>query len=167
MEMNGSQVITASVARTWEALNDPETLKACIPGCEAIEPVGDNIWMVALNVRIGPVGARFKGRLALTNIVQPNAYTIDFEGQGGAAFARGSADVRLSPASEDAGPNDMGQAEAITDGDGAATLLEYGVNAQVGGRIAQIGARLVDAAGRKLADDFFRRFNEQVGERDG
>lgn len=156
MEINGSQTITASVDRTWQALNDPQTLKACIPGCESIQPVGDDIWIIAMNVRIGPVSARFKGRLGLSNINQPNTYTIDFEGQGGAAFARGSADVKLSPAEQST------LSEQIT-------LLEYEVDAHVGGKIAQVGARLVSAASRKLADDFFKRFNEQVavGESDG
>jgi carbon monoxide dehydrogenase subunit G len=156
MEMNGSQTITASVDRTWQALNDPQTLKACIPGCESIQPVGDDTWIIAMNVRIGPVSARFKGRLGLSNINPPNAYTIDFEGQGGAAFARGSADVKLSPAEQST------LSEQIT-------LLEYEVDAQVGGKIAQVGARLVSAASRKLADDFFKRFNERVavGESDG
>lgn len=146
MEMKGSQTVAATVERTWHGLNDPDTLKACIPGCEALEPAGENSWTVVMNLKIGPVGARFKGKLLLSNVQAPNSYTIQFEGQGGAAgFGKGSADVKLSPA------------------DGG-TLLEYGVNAQIGGRIAQVGARLVDAAAKKMADDFFARFNKVIAE---
>ncbi len=146
MEMKGSQTVAATVERTWQGLNDPDTLKACIPGCETLEPAGENAWTVVMNLKIGPVGARFKGKLALSNVLEPRSYTIQFEGQGGAAgFGKGSADVALSPAGE-------------------GTLLEYGVNAQIGGRIAQVGARLVDAAAKKMADDFFARFNKVIAE---
>lgn len=168
MEISGSQTITASVDRTWQALNDPQVLKACIPGCESIEPVGDDNWVISMSVRIGPVSARFKGRLGLSNINRPSAYTIAFEGQGGAAFARGSADVKLTAAE----PSAVAEQSTVTAQSTPVeplTLLEYEVDAQVGGKIAQVGARLVGSASRKLADDFFKRFNEYVavGDSDG
>lgn len=128
----------------WAALNDPELLRQCIPGCESIEPDGDNAWQLALTAAVGPVKARFKGRMALQDIQTPESYTIAFDGQGGAAgFGKGVARVSLAP-------------------DGDATLLTYVVQAQVGGKIAQIGSRLVDAAARKMADTFFVRFTEVV-----
>lgn len=125
----------------WEALNDTELLRQCIPGCESIEPDGDNAYGVALTAAVGPVKARFKGRMALEDLQAPDSYTIRFDGQGGAAgFGKGTARVTLAP-----------------DGDG--TLLSYVVDAQVGGKIAQVGSRLVDAAARKMADAFFTRLN--------
>jgi carbon monoxide dehydrogenase subunit G len=144
MEMTGEQLIPASQQETWNALNDPEILKACVPGCEAIDPVAQNEFQVAMVARVGPVSAKFKGKLSLSDLDPPNSYSIAFEGQGGAAgFGKGSARVTL--ATQDGG-----------------TRLGYTVNASVGGKLAQIGSRLVDAAARKIADDFFKAFNDKV-----
>jgi uncharacterized protein len=140
MEMSGEQLIPASQQETWEALNDPQVLKACVPGCEAIDHIADNEYRVQMVARVGPVSAKFKGRLTLSDIKPPNSYSIAFEGQGGpAGFAKGGAQVKLSP----------------HDGQ---TKLAYDVKASVGGKLAQIGSRLVDAAAKKVADDFFRNF---------
>jgi len=145
MEMTGEQLIRATQADTWAALNDPAILKECVPGCESIELTGDNQYAVLMTARVGPVSAKFKGRMTLSNIVAPDSYSIAFEGQGGVAgFAKGSADVSLSGAGHD-------------------TKLAYQVKANVGGKLAQIGSRLVDAAAHKVANDFFVAFNEKVG----
>ncbi|KAF7962605.1 carbon monoxide dehydrogenase [Cupriavidus sp. UYMU48A] len=134
MEMNQSQRLAVPQQVAWEALNDTALLKQCIPGCESIEPDGENAYQLALTAAVGPVKARFKGRMALHDIQAPDSYTIQFDGQGGAAgFGKGSAHVTLEP-------------------DGDETVLTYAVHAQVGGKIAQIGSRLVDAAARKMAD---------------
>jgi carbon monoxide dehydrogenase subunit G len=145
MEMNQTQRLPVPQQVAWEALNDIALLKQCIPGCESIEPDGDNAYLLALTAAVGPVKARFKGRMALQDIQAPDSYTIQFDGQGGAAgFGKGSAQVSLAP-------------------EGDETLLTYTVHAQVGGKIAQIGSRLVDAAARKMADTFFARFTAAVG----
>ena len=145
MEMSGEQLVPAPQKAVWDALNDPEMLKACVPGCESIEKSGDNEYQVLMVARVGPVSAKFKGKLTLSDIKPPDSYSLSFEGQGGpAGFAKGGAHVRLAP-----------------EGDG--TKLSYDVKASVGGKLAQIGSRLVDAAARKVADDFFRNFNEKVG----
>ena len=144
MEMKGEQLVPASQADTWAALNDPEILKACVPGCESIDRVTDTEYGVQMTARVGPVAAKFKGKLTLSDLNPPNSYSIAFEGQGGVAgFGKGGAQVQLAP-----------------EGDG--TRLTYQVKASVGGKIAQIGSRLVDAAARKLADDFFTAFNDKV-----
>jgi carbon monoxide dehydrogenase subunit G len=145
MEMTGEQLIHASQADTWAALNDPEMLKACVPGCETIERSSDTEFVVQMTARVGPVSAKFKGKLNLSNIQPPHSYSIAFEGQGGVAgFAKGGADVNLTP-------------------EGHSTKLAYKVKANVGGKLAQIGSRLVDAAANKVANDFFVAFNEKVG----
>jgi carbon monoxide dehydrogenase subunit G len=144
MEMKGEQLVPASQQATWAALNDPEVLKACVPGCESIIPAGENVYEVLMVARVGPVSAKFKGKLTLSDINPPQSYSISFEGQGGAAgFAKGSAQVRLSA-------------------EGDATKLSYDVKANVGGKLAQIGSRLVDAAAKKVADDFFKNFNGRM-----
>ena len=144
MELTSSRTVPASVEKTWAALNDPETLKACIPGCESIGRVSDTEFKVAMTARVGPVSAKFSGRILLSDIVPPTSYKMSFEGQGGAAgFARGDAKVNLTS-------------------DGSGTRIEYAVNAQVGGKLAQIGSRLVDGAAAKVADDFFACFVERV-----
>jgi hypothetical protein len=144
MEMKGEQAIAAGQQQVWDALNDPQMLKACVPGCESIEPAGENAYSVLMVARVGPVSAKFKGKLTLSDIRPPQSYSIAFEGQGGpAGFAKGGAQVQLSP-------------------DGDKTRLAYDVKASVGGKLAQIGSRLVDAAAKKVADDFFRNFNEKV-----
>ena len=145
MELNGERLIPASIDATWGALNDPEILKACIAGCESLERVGDDGFAAVVAMKIGPVSARFKGSLKLTNVNPPTSYTINFDGQGGVAgFGRGSADVALS----DAGA--------------AATKLAYSARATVGGKMAQIGSRLIDATAGKITDDFFKAFEAQL-----
>ena len=144
MELTNTRSVPASVETTWAALNDPETLKACIPGCESIEKTGENELKAAVTTRIGPVSARFTGLIRLSDIVPSKSYTIHFEGQGGAAgFASGEARVAL--AAQDGG-----------------TRIDYTAKAQVGGKIAQVGSRLIDGAAAKLADDFFARFAERL-----
>src|SRR5256714_1973801 len=145
MEMTGEQLIAASQKVVWDALNSPEMLKTCVPGCESIERIGDNEFQVLMVARVGPVSAKFKGKLTLSDIKPPDSYSLSFEGQGGpAGFAKGGAQVRLAP-----------------QGDG--TKLSYDVKASVGGKLAQIGSRLVDAAAQKVADDFFRNFHQKDG----
>ena len=145
MEMNGSRTVPADIDTTWRALNDPEVLKACIPGCESVERVSDNEYRLTMTARVGPVSARFTGRMVLADIVAPTSYTLSFEGQGGAAgFAKGEARVTLSA-------NEPG------------TRIDYQVKAQIGGKLAQIGSRLVDGAAAKVADDFFARFADRLG----
>ena len=149
MEMSGEQLVPAPQQAVWDGLNDPAMLKACVPGCESIEPIGENAYQVLMVARVGPVSAKFKGKLTLSDIRPPSSYALAFEGQGGAAgFAKGGAQVRLSP-------------------EGSATKLAYDVKASVGGKLAQIGSRLVDAAAKKIADDFFRNFNEKVSAQSG
>ena len=140
MEMKGERLIHASRERVWEGLNDPETLKACIPGCDKIELLSPTEMRASASVKIGPMSAKFAGNVTLSDLDPPNAYRISGQGQGGAAgFAKGGASVRLT---------------AQLDG----TLLSYDVQAQVGGRMAQIGGRLIDATAKSMADQFFTRF---------
>jgi len=151
MEMTSTRVVPAPVETVWAALNDPVMLTNCIPGCEALLPDGENAYTISLAARVGPVSANFSGRLQLSDLDPPRSYTLSFDGQGGAAgFANGNAKVALAAAEN-----------------GAATSLSYTVNAQVGGKIAQIGSRLVDGAAQKLADDFFRRFSDAVAAKVG
>jgi carbon monoxide dehydrogenase subunit G len=145
MELTETYTLPVPQQQAWDALNDTEILRASIPGCDSIEPDGENAYAVTLSAAVGPVKARFKGRMEITDIDAPHTYTIVFEGQGGAAgFGKGQTHVTLEP-----------------DGDDA-TKLTYTAHAQVGGKLAQIGSRLVDGAARKLAGEFFRRFGEQV-----
>jgi carbon monoxide dehydrogenase subunit G len=145
MEMNGSRTVPADIDTTWRALNDPEVLKACIAGCESVERVSDHEYRMTMTARVGPVSARFTGRITMTDIVAPTSYTLSFEGQGGAAgFAKGEARVALAD-------NNPG------------TRIDYQVKAQVGGKLAQIGSRLIDGAAAKVADDFFARFADRLG----
>ena len=144
MEMSGEQHISLPQQRVWEALNDPAILKACIPGCESIDRVSDNEYKVAMTAAVGPVKAKFSGKLFLSDINPPNSYSLAFEGSGGAAgFGKGSAQVSLAPES-------------------GGTLLTYKAQASVGGKLAQIGSRLIDGVAKKMADDFFIRFNKTV-----
>ena len=144
MELTNTRLVPAPVDRVWAALNDPDVLKACIPGCEAFDRQPDGSYAATVATRIGPVSARFTGRLELADVTPPTGYTIRFSGQGGAAgFANGEAKVRLAPAE-------------------GGTSLAYDANAQVGGKIAQIGSRLIDGVAAKLADDFFARFVERL-----
>lgn len=145
MDMSGSQRIEAPRERVWEALNDPEILRQCIPGCEVVDKVSDTEFAAKVVAKVGPVSAKFSGKVTLSDMDPPNGYTISGEGSGGAAgFGKGGAKVTLEP-------------------DGGATLLSYTAHAQVGGKLAQIGSRLVDATARKMADDFFTRFTAVVG----
>jgi carbon monoxide dehydrogenase subunit G len=144
MEMTGQRVLAADRATVWKALNDPQILKASIPGCETIERTADNEYAVTVGTTLGPVRAKFRGKLRLEDVVAPESYTLRFEGEGGAAgFAKGSSKVTLAE-------------------EGGKTTLGYSVAAQIGGRIAQVGNRLVDSAARKLADDFFTAFEKAV-----
>jgi carbon monoxide dehydrogenase subunit G len=144
MELQGERLIPAPPDKTWAALNDPDTLKACIAGCESLERTGDDAFAAVVAVKVGPVSARFKGNLKMSNVVAPTSYTINFDGQGGVAgFGKGSADVVLSP-------------------EGADTRLKYLAKAQVGGKMAQVGSRLIDAAASKVAEDFFKAFEAHL-----
>jgi uncharacterized protein len=147
MDMQGSRVLAATQEQAWAALNDPEVLKSCIPGCDTIELTGENQYAIGMGVKIGPVSAKFKGKIALQDIVIPQSYTIQFEGQGGVAgFGNGSAKVALKPV--DAG-----------------TELVYSAQATVGGKIAQVGQRLIDGVAKSMAEDFFKRFEAVLTER--
>lgn len=144
MELTGERLIPASRPDTWAALNDPAVLKSCIAGCESLDSTGPDAFATVVALRVGPVSARFKGNLQMTNIAAPTSYTINFDGQGGVAgFGKGSADVALSE-------------------QGAQTLLKYTARAQVGGKMAQVGSRLIDAAAGKITDDFFKAFEAHL-----
>lgn len=141
MELTGSRMIPAAPDEVWRALNDPEVLRECIPGCESLTRESDAVWKAVVAARVGPVSARFNGTVELADVVPPASYTLRFKGQGGAVgFANGEAQVRLEPA------------------EGGQTKLSYASKAQVGGKLAQIGSRLVDGAAASLAEDFFTRF---------
>jgi carbon monoxide dehydrogenase subunit G len=141
MEMTGEQLIPVPQQRVWEGLNDPEVLKACIPGCDTIERISDTEYRVAMTAAVGPVKAKFNGKLLLADLNPPNSYTLSFEGSGGAAgFGKGGAQVALAP-------------------EGASTKLSYKATAQVGGKLAQVGSRLIDGVAKKMADEFFQRVN--------
>lgn len=145
MEMTNTRIVPAPPAKVWEGLNDPDTLKACLPGCESLERTGEDSWKAVMATKVGPVSARFSGTMRMTDSTPPNGYTLKFEGQGGAAgFANGEAKVTLAPA------------------EGEQTALTYVVKANVGGKIAQIGSRLIDGAAAKIADDFFGNFSARV-----
>ena len=134
MELNGERLIPASIDATWTALNDPETLKACIAGCETLERVGDDGFVAVVAMKIGPVSARFKGSLKLTNVNPPTSYTISFDGQGGVAgFGRGSADVSLTRVSE------------------SETKLAYNARATVGGKLASAPSAIASRCARSAA----------------
>jgi len=144
MVMAGEQQLAAPREKVWGMLNDPAVLKSCIPGCETLDVIGENEFLAVATNKIGPVKARFKGKVRLTDLDPPNGYKISGEGDGGVAgFAKGGASVKL------------------TDKDGG-TLLTYNVEAQIGGKLAQLGQRLVNGAAKKLADDFFVRFAAAV-----
>ncbi|MFN6253450.1 MAG: CoxG family protein [Acetobacteraceae bacterium] len=145
MDMNGERRIPAPRQRVWDALNDPEMLKAAIPGCESVTKTADDAFEAKVSVKIGPMAAKFGGKVKLENIQAPASYTISGEGNGGAmGFAKGGADVAL----EELGPNE--------------TLLKFAVKAQVGGKMAQLGARLIDATAKQMSDQFFDRFAAAV-----
>jgi uncharacterized protein len=145
MTMMGEVTLRAERARVWAMLNDPIVLKACIPGCQSLDKTGDSSFSAVAKIKIGPVSASFKGRVQLSDIDAPNGYTISGEGEGGiAGFANGGAKVHLAEAPE-------------------GTILRYDVTANVGGRIAQMGSRLIDGVAKKIADQFFTSFAAAVG----
>lgn len=145
MQMSGEQTIAADRNTVWAGLNDPELLRQCIPGCESVTAAADNEYAVVMTAAVGPVKAKFKAKLTLSEVVPPSSYVMTFDGSGGAAgFGKGSAAVSLS------------------DHESGGTLLNYTAEAQVGGKIAQVGARLIDGVARKLADEFFTRFKASV-----
>ena len=144
MTMNGEFQLSVPPQVVWEKLNDAETLKACIPGCEQLEKTSDTEFQAVATVKIGPVKARFKGKVTLSDLDPPNGYKISGQGDGGVAgFAKGGATVKLTP--KDGG-----------------TLLAYDVDAQIGGKLAQLGGRLIDSTAKKLAAQFFSSFGELV-----
>jgi carbon monoxide dehydrogenase subunit G len=144
MTMNGEVQLPAARDTVWAKLNDPEVLKACIPGCQSLEKTADNEFVAVATNKFGPVKATFKGRVKLSDLDPPNGYRISGEGEGGVAgFAKGGATVKLS------------------DKDGG-TLLSYDVEAQIGGKLAQLGQRLINGAAKKMADQFFEKFADAV-----
>jgi uncharacterized protein len=144
MTMNGEVQLAAPREEVWAKLNDPDVLKACIPGCESLEKLSENEYQAVAVNKIGPVKARFKGRVALTDLDPPNGYRISGQGDGGVAgFAKGGATVKLTP-------------------NGEGTVLSYDVEAQIGGKLAQLGQRLVNGAAKKMADQFFEKFAAAV-----
>ena len=146
--MSGEYVIPASRQAVWEALNDPELLKQCIPGCDEVNKTSDTSFEAKVTAKVGPVRAKFSGKVEMSDIDPPNGYTISGEGSGGAAgFAKGGAKVTLSD-------------------DPGGTKLNYTVDATVGGKLAQIGSRLIDSTAKKMANDFFGKFAELVGVED-
>ena len=146
MDMSGSERIEAPVETVWQALNDPEILRQAIPGCESLEKTSDTEMTAKVVLKIGPIKAKFEGAVELQNLNPPNSYTIAGEGKGGlAGFAKGGADVWLAADGPDA------------------TILSYTVKAEVGGKIAQLGSRLIDSTSKKLAGEFFAKFGELVG----
>jgi uncharacterized protein len=147
MDMKDSRIINAPQAKVWAALNDPAMLKQCIIGCDSLEATTPSTFVAAMSVKVGPVSAKFKGKLQLENVQPPDSYTLKFEGQGGpAGFANGTAGVSLTAETP------------------STTRLDYTANAMIGGKLAQVGSRLVDAAARKIADDFFSKFDALVAE---
>lgn len=145
MRMTGEQRVAAPRAKVWEGLNDPAVLAQCIPGCQSLERDGDNRFVAAAEVKIGPIGARFKGAVELTDLDAPNGYTITGSGNGGVAgTAKGGAKVRLSDTAD------------------GGTLVAYEVDAEVGGRMAQLGGPIIDATAKNLAGKFFAKFGEVV-----
>lgn len=146
MKMDGTKIIKASRQDVWNALNDPEKLKLAIPGAEKVEKKDDNNLTATVKTKIGPISAKFSGNITLSNMNPPISYTLTGEGTGGAAgFAKGTANVELEESQE-------------------GTLLKYTVDANVGGKLAQIGQRLIDTTANKLADDFFGKFNDILDE---
>jgi hypothetical protein len=144
MDMQGSRPLAVSQQQAWDSLNDPEILKVCIPGCEKFERVADNEYGVTVAVKIGPVSAKFNGKVKLADIQAPVSYALQFEAQGGVAgFGQGESKVELVPRE--------GGCE-----------LKYTVHSKVGGKIAQLGQRLIDGVAKSLAEDFFKRFDEAL-----
>ncbi len=140
MELTGQQTLSLPIGTVWSALNDPTILQQCIPGCDTFEATDQNQYKIAMTATVGPIKARFTGKLALSDITPPRSYTLQFDGSGGAAGSgKGTANVQLSESPE-------------------GTVLHYTVGATVSGRLAQVGARLIDGVAKKMADQFFARF---------
>ena len=149
MDMQGNRQLGVTQQQAWDALNDPETLKLCLPGCDRFEATGEGQYAVTMAVKVGPVSAKFNGKVTLSDIQPPAGYRLAFEGQGGVAgFGKGASAVTLVP-------NEAG------------CELGYTVQAQVGGKIAQLGQRLIDGAAKSMADDFFKRFDAEMVRRHG
>jgi carbon monoxide dehydrogenase subunit G len=150
MELQGEQTLALPREQVWEALNDPQVLKQCLPGCDLFEGDGENRYTVRMTASVGPVRASFTGKLVLDDIQPPTSYSLKFEGSGGAAgFGKGHARVSL--------------AEVQSGLPSAGTKLQYSANAQVGGRLAQVGARLIDGVAKKMSAEFFSRFARALG----
>lgn len=144
MDMQGNRQLPNNQAQVWEALNNPEILKSCIPGCEKFDLLEENVYSVGVALRIGPIAAKFNGTVKLMDINPPDSYALQFEAQGGVAgFGKGESKVTLTP-------NDQG------------CELSYTVHSKVGGKIAQLGQRLIDGAAKSLAEDFFKRFENEL-----
>ena len=144
MEILGQQIIAAPRQRVWDALNDPDTLKACLPGCELVERVSPEEFRVIIKTAIGPLKARFQGSLKITEAQAPASCVMQFEGQGGAVgFGKGNSSVVLKEVAE-------------------GTELSYEAKAQIGGKLAQVGSRLIDSVAKKMADDFFKAFQNEL-----
>ena len=144
MDMQGQRVLHVTQAQAWDALNDPEILKSCIPGCDKFELTEANVYNVGVAIKIGPVSAKFTGKVTLSDIQAPNSYALNFEAQGGVAgFGKGESKVSLHPHAE-------------------GCELQYTVHSTVGGKLAQLGQRLIDGAAKSLAEDFFKRFDEAL-----
>jgi len=144
MDMQGQRQLFVTQQQAWEALNSPDMLKACIPGCDKFEAQGENMYNVGVAIKIGPVSAKFSGKVTLSDIQPPSSYALQFEAQGGVAgFGKGQSQVTLTPNAE-------------------GCELAYTVHSTVGGKLAQLGQRLIDGAAKSLAEDFFRRFDEAL-----
>ena len=144
MDMQGQRVLHVTQAQAWDALNDPSILKSCIPGCDKFELSEANVYNVGVAIKIGPVSAKFTGKVTLSDIQAPNSYALNFEAQGGVAgFGKGESKVSLHPHAE-------------------GCELQYTVHSTVGGKLAQLGQRLIDGAAKSLAEDFFKRFDEAL-----
>jgi len=149
MTMTGEYQLPVHPQTVWEKLNDPATLKASIPGCEQLDKTSDTEFTAVATTKIGPVKAKFKGKVALSDLDPPNGYKISGQGDGGVAgFAKGGATIKLTPKN-------------------GGTLLSYNVDAQIGGKLAQLGQRLVNGAAKKVADDFFANFANAVSPKTG
>lgn len=149
MQMQGSRQLSATAQQAWDALNDPEILKQCIPGCQKFELESENVYLTAAAIKIGPVSAKFTGKVELSDIQPPKSYSLKFEAQGGVAgHGKGVSHVELEE-------NDAG------------VELRYTVESQIGGKLAQLGQRLIDGAAKSMADDFFKRFEKALNEKTG
>lgn len=146
MQMQGEQEVPLGRDEAWQALNDPKVLQACIPGCESMEQSGEDEFRARVKTAVGPVKAQFKGKIKLADIQPPESYKMSFKGDGTAGFAQGTATVALTPSAS-----------------GQGTTISYEAEAKVGGKLAQIGSRLIDGAARKMANEFFTNLTEHMG----